>query len=291
MSLHGNVRTAPTPGPPIPNLKGARSPPACTFDYASTNRLHPGGEILQEPFSFAASASAWRAEQAGQMNASEGLKSTAASAPSSPMRFMLRSIVVRLLFCFKASASAWPGRSGRPHECKRGPQEHGSLGTIITDAIAAEVNRGEAAVQLQSLCECLPGWAGRPHEWGLKSTAALALSSPMRFLLRSIVVRLLFCFKASASAWPGWAGRPHECKRGPQEHGSLGTTIITDKIRAEVNLGEAAVLLQSLCQCLAGRAGRPHECKRGSQEHSSLGTIITDAIPVELDRSEAAVLL
>ena len=69
------------------------------------------------------------------MNASEGLNSTAALAPSSPMRFPLRIIVVRLLFCFKASASAWPGWAGRPHECKRGPQQHGSLHTIITDAI------------------------------------------------------------------------------------------------------------------------------------------------------------
>ena len=68
-----------------------------------------------------------------------------------------------------------------------------------------------------------------------------------------MVVRLLFCFKASASAWPGWAGRPHESKRGSQEHGSLGT-IITDAIPAEVNRGEAAVLLQSLCQCLAGQS-------------------------------------
>ena len=41
------------------------------------------------------------------MNASEGLKSTAALAPSSPIELLLRSIVVRLLFCFKASASAW----------------------------------------------------------------------------------------------------------------------------------------------------------------------------------------
>ena len=40
------------------------------------------------------------------MNASEGLKSAAALAPASPMRLTLRSIVVRLLFCFKASASA-----------------------------------------------------------------------------------------------------------------------------------------------------------------------------------------
>ena len=40
------------------------------------------------------------------MNASEGLKSTAALAPSSPMRLLYRLIFVRLLFCFKASASA-----------------------------------------------------------------------------------------------------------------------------------------------------------------------------------------
>ena len=105
---------------------------------------------------------------------------------------------------------------------------------------------------------------------GLKSTAASAPSSPMIFSVRSIVVRLLFCFKASASAWPGWAGRPHECKRGPQEHRSLGT-IGADAIVFEVNRGEAAVLLQSLCQCLAGRAGRPQECKRGSQEHGRAG--------------------
>ena len=43
------------------------------------------------------------------MHASEGLESTAALAPSSPMPLPKRSIVVRLLFCFKASASAWPG--------------------------------------------------------------------------------------------------------------------------------------------------------------------------------------
>ena len=91
------------------------------------------------------------------MNASEGLKSTAALAPASPMLLPLRFIVVRLLFCFKAFASAWPGWAGRPHECKRGPQQHGSLGTIITDVIVAEINRGEAAVQLQSLCQCLAG--------------------------------------------------------------------------------------------------------------------------------------
>ena len=89
-----------------------------------------------------------RAGQAGHMNASEGFKSTGALAPSSPMRFLLSSIVVRLLFCFKASASAWQGWAGRAHECKRGSQEHGSLGTVITDAIAAEINRGEAAVLL-----------------------------------------------------------------------------------------------------------------------------------------------
>ena len=91
------------------------------------------------------------------MNASEGLNSTAALAPSSRMSLSLRSIVVRLLFSFKASASAWPGWAGRPHECKRGSQEHGSLGTIITDVSPAEVDRGEAAVQLQSLCQCLAG--------------------------------------------------------------------------------------------------------------------------------------
>ena len=98
---------------------------------------------------------------------------------------------------------------------------------------------------------------------GLKSTGALAPSAPMPLPKRSIVVRLLFCFKASASAWPGWAGRPHECKRGSQEHqehSSLGT-IIKDEIPFEINRGEAAVLLQSLCQCLAGRAGKPHECQ------------------------------
>ena len=91
------------------------------------------------------------------MKASEGLKSMAALAPSLPMRFQPRSIVVRLLFCFKASASAWPGRAGRPHECKRGSQEHGSLGTIITDVIPYELDRSEAAVLLQSLCQCLAG--------------------------------------------------------------------------------------------------------------------------------------
>ena len=106
-------------------------------------------------FCFKASASAWRAEQAGHMNASEGLKSTAALAPSSRMPFLLRSIVVMLLFCFKASASAWPGWAGRPHECKRGPQGNRSLRSIITDAIVSEDNCGEAAVQLQGLCQCL----------------------------------------------------------------------------------------------------------------------------------------
>ena len=104
------------------------------------------------------------------------------------------------------------------------------------------------------------------------------------------MVRLLFCFKASASAWPGWGSRPQECKRGSQEHGGLGT-IITDAIPGEVNRGEAAVLLQSLCQCLAGRAGRPHECERGPRKHGSLGTIITHVIVAEVNRGEAAVLL
>ena len=60
-------------------------------------------------------------------------------------------------FSFAASASAWPGWEGRPHECKRGPRKHGSLGTIITDVIVAEDNRGEAADLLQSLCQCLDG--------------------------------------------------------------------------------------------------------------------------------------
>ena len=41
------------------------------------------------------------------MNAFDGLESTAALAPSAPILLPLRSIVVRLLFCFKASASAW----------------------------------------------------------------------------------------------------------------------------------------------------------------------------------------
>ena len=91
------------------------------------------------------------------MNASEGRKSMAALAPSRPMSLPLRLIVLRLLFCFKASADAWPGWAGKPHECKRGSQEHGSLGTITTDFIVAEVNRGEAAVPLQSLCQCLAG--------------------------------------------------------------------------------------------------------------------------------------
>ena len=40
------------------------------------------------------------------MNASKGLESTAALAPSSPMPLWLRRMVVRLLFCFKDSASA-----------------------------------------------------------------------------------------------------------------------------------------------------------------------------------------
>ena len=65
--------------------------------------------------------------------------------------------MVRLLVCFKATANAWPGWAGRPHECKRGSQEHGSLGTIGTDAIPAELDRCEAAAQLQSLCQCLAG--------------------------------------------------------------------------------------------------------------------------------------
>ena len=145
-----------------------------------------------------------------------------------------------------------PGRAGQAGR-KRGPQEHDSLGTIITDAIAAEINRGEAAVLLQSLCQCLEGWqVGHMNaSEGLESTAALAPSSPISPALRSIVVRLLFCFKASASAWPGRAGRPLECKRGSQEHGSLGTSN-TDDIALQVNRCEAAVLLQSLCQCLEG---------------------------------------
>ena len=75
-----------------------------------------------------------------------------------------------------------------------------------------------------------------------------------------------------------------------QEHGSLGT-IITDGIQAEVDRGEAAVLLQSLCQCLAGRAGRAHECKRGPRKHGSLDTSNTDAIVSEVNRGEAAALL
>ena len=125
---------------------------------------------------------------------------------------------------------------------------------------------------------------------GLKSTAAWAPSSPIELLLRSIVVRLLFFFKASASAWPGWAGRPQECKRGPQAHGSLGT-IITHRIVAEVNRGEAAVLLQSLCQCLAGGQEGHMNASEGPGKHGSLGPIITDAIPSELDRGEAAVPL
>ena len=155
ISLHGSVRTAPTPGPPIPNSLHLR--------------LH-----FDEPIA------SWGANFAG--------------------------------FSFAASASAWPGWAGRPHECKRGSREHGSLGTIITDAIVAEVHRGEAAVPLQSLCQCLPGWAGRPHE----------------------------------------------CKRGSQEHRSLGT-IISDSIPEELDRSEAAVLLQSLCQCLAG-LGRQATC-------------------------------
>ena len=178
------------------------------------------------------------------MNASEGLKSTAALAPSSAIRFPKSWIVVRPLFSFKASASAW--RAGQ----------------------AVHMHASET----------------------LESTAAWAPSGPISLWSRSIVVRLLFCFKASASAWPRWAGRPHECKRGSQEHRSLGT-IGTDAIAEEINRGEAAVLLQSLCQCLEGRAGRPHGCKRGSQKHGSLGTIITDAIPAEVNRGEAAALL
>ena len=91
------------------------------------------------------------------MKASEGLKSTAALAPSSPMKFPVRSIVVRLLFCFKASASAWRTEQAGHMNASEGPQEHGSLATIITHVIVAEVNRGEAAVLLQSLCQCLDG--------------------------------------------------------------------------------------------------------------------------------------
>ena len=112
---------------------------------------------------------------------------------------------MRLLFCFKASASAW---------------------------------RAEQADHMNA-------------SDGLKSTAALAPSSPIELLLRSIVVRLLFFFKASASAWPGWAGRPHECKQGSQEHGRLHT-IGTDANPSELDRSKAAVLLQRLCQCLAG---------------------------------------
>ena len=51
------------------------------------------------------------------MNASEGLKSTAALAPSSPMPLPLRSIVVRLLLCFNASARAL-GRDKIPRQNK-----------------------------------------------------------------------------------------------------------------------------------------------------------------------------
>ena len=53
------------------------------------------------------------------MNACEGLKSTGALAPSSPMSFLLRSNVVRLLFRFKASASAWrAGQAGHMNACE-----------------------------------------------------------------------------------------------------------------------------------------------------------------------------
>ena len=187
------------------------------------------------------------------MNASEGLKSTAALAPSALMRFLLSLIVVRLLLSFKASASAWPGWAGRPHECKRGSQEHGSLGTIITDAIPAEVNRGEAAAQLQSLCHCLACRAGTPHECKRGPQEHGSLGSIITDFIVAEVNRgeAAVPLQSLRQCLTGWAGRPHECKRGSQEHGSLGTTI-TDGIVAQVNRSEAAVLLQSLCQCLAG---------------------------------------
>ena len=128
--------------------RGPRSPQACTFDYTSTNRLHPGGELCRRRSPSRLLPVPGRAGQVGHMNASEGLESTAALAPSSPTPLSLRCMVVRLLFCFKAPASAWPGWVGRPHMQARAPKENGSLGTIITDAIPDELDRSEAAVLL-----------------------------------------------------------------------------------------------------------------------------------------------
>ena len=104
------------------------------------------------------------------------------------------------------------------------------------------------------------------------------------------MVRLLFFFKASASALPGWAGRPHECKQGSQEHGHLDT-IGTDAIRVQVHRCEAAVLLQSLCQCLAGLDRKATRMQAKVSRARSLGTIITHRVVAEVNRGEAAVLL
>ena len=149
-SLHGNMPAAPTPGPPIPKLKRPRSQPAPSIT------LRRGAKCCSSPSPSrllpVPGRAGWPHEcKRGPQERTEAL------TPSSPMTLNLRSIVVRLLFCFKASASAWPGRAGRPHGCKRGSQEHGSLSTIGTDSIVAQANRCEAAVLLQRLCQCLAG--------------------------------------------------------------------------------------------------------------------------------------
>ena len=66
------------------------------------------------------------------MNASEGLKSTAALAPSARMPLYLKLIVVRLLFCFKASASAWRAEQAGHRNASEGLKSTGGLGREAT---------------------------------------------------------------------------------------------------------------------------------------------------------------
>ena len=104
MSLHGSVRTVlqarTSRGPAVP-----QPAPSITLHEPFILERNVAGALLLRGF----------------------CKRTEALTPSSPMTLNLRSIVVRLLFCFKASANAWPGRAGRPHECKQGSQEHRAL--------------------------------------------------------------------------------------------------------------------------------------------------------------------
>ena len=87
-----------------------------------------------------------------------------ALAPSSPILFSQRLILVTVRLDFRASASASQGHAGSKLQAAKTPWAPPGLGTFLSDVGVIELDLGYGAVELQCICECLAGAKrGRPH--------------------------------------------------------------------------------------------------------------------------------